>query len=57
MSNEHKENNQPGHEHGHHHAGGRRCCGRPISEKCSPQEEAANTNAVTGEKSCCRGKH
>lgn len=55
MSNDHKEKTLPGQER-HHHADGRRCCGRPISEKCSPQEEAANTNAA-GAKSCCRGKH
>jgi len=45
-----------GHDHGHAHPGGRRCCGRPISEKCSPEEEAAKTNA-DGEKSCCKGHH
>ncbi|SBW09602.1 hypothetical protein KL86DPRO_50220 [uncultured delta proteobacterium] len=42
--------------HGHAHPGGRRCCGRPIAEKCSPEEEAAKTNAA-GEKSCCKGHH
>lgn len=41
----------------HHHPNGLRCCGRPITEKCSPEEEAANTNSK-GEKSCCKGgKH
>lgn len=39
---------------GHAHPNGRRCCGRPIAEKCSPDEEAAKTNEA-GEKSCCKG--
>ena len=38
------------------HPGGRRCCGRPLSEKCGPEEEASKTNAA-GEKSCCKGHH
>jgi hypothetical protein len=41
----------------HPHMNGRRCCGRPLSEKCSPEEEKANTNTVTGEKSCCKHPH
>ncbi len=41
----------------HANADGRRCCGRPLSEKCSPEEEAAKINPVTGEKSCCNGHH
>ena len=41
---------------GHAHPGGRRCCGRPITEKCSSEEEASKTNA-DGEKSCCKGHH
>ncbi len=41
----------------HAHLNGRRCCGRLLSEKCSPEEEAAKINAVTGEKSCCKGNH
>ena len=45
-----------GYGHGHMHPGGRRCCGRLLSEKCSPEEEVANTNA-DGEKSCCKGNH
>lgn len=44
-------------QHHHHHADGRRCCGRLLSEKCSPEQEAANTDKTTGEKSCCKGKH
>ena len=43
--------------HSHAHPGGRRCCGRLLSEKCSPQEEAEKTNQATGEKSCCKGHH
>lgn len=43
------------HAHVHAHPGGRRCCGRPLAEKCSPEEEAANTDTATGEKSCCKG--
>ena len=39
----------------HSHSNGRRCCGRPLSEKCSPEEEAANTDKITGKKSCCKG--
>lgn len=39
----------------HAHPDGRRCCGRLLSEKCSPEEEAAKTDKVTGEKSCCKG--
>jgi hypothetical protein len=39
----------------HAHPNGRRCCGRPLTEKCSPEEEAAKTDAATGEKSCCKG--
>lgn len=39
----------------HAHPDGRRCCGRPLSEKCSPEEEAAKTDRATGEKSCCKG--
>jgi len=39
----------------HAHFGGRRCCGRLLSEKCSPEEEATKTDKVTGEKSCCKG--
>lgn len=38
------------------HPGGRRCCGRHLSEKCTPEEEASKTNA-SGEKSCCKGGH
>lgn len=34
----------------------KRCCGRALSEKCSPEEEAANTSA-DGKKSCCKGDH
>lgn len=47
------------HEHGHDHAhaNGRRCCGRPLDQKCSPEEEAAKIDAATGEKSCCKGHH
>lgn len=41
----------------HAHPGGRRCCGRLLSEKCSPQEEAEKTNQATGEKTCCKGHH
>lgn len=41
----------------HAHPGGRRCCGRPLSEKCNPEEEAAKTDKTTGEKSCCKGHH
>ncbi len=41
----------------HAHPSGKRCCGRPLSEKCTPEEEAANTDAKTGEKSCCKGGH
>jgi hypothetical protein len=37
------------------HPNGRRCCGRLLSEKCSPEEEAAKTDKATGEKSCCKG--
>jgi hypothetical protein len=37
------------------HPGGRRCCGRPLSEKCSPEEEAAKVDKATGVKSCCKG--
>lgn len=44
-----------GHSHDHAHANGKRCCGRPLSEKCTPEEEAANINPETGEKSCCKG--
>lgn len=44
-------------QHPHAHPGGRRCCGRPLSEKCSPQEEAEKTDQATGEKSCCKGHH
>ncbi len=40
----------------HAHPNGRRCCGRLLSEKCSPEQEAANTDKETGEKSCCKGK-
>jgi hypothetical protein len=40
----------------HAHLDGKRCCGRPLSEKCSPEEEQANTDARTGEKECCRNK-
>lgn len=43
--------------HGHAHPNGRRCCGRLISEKCRPEEEAAKTDQATGEKSCCKGHH
>ncbi len=43
--------------HGHAHPDGRRCCGRPLAEKCSPEEEAGKIDAVTGEKSCCKGHH
>jgi hypothetical protein len=39
----------------HAHPDGRRCCGRPLAEKCSPEEEAAKTDKATGEKSCCKG--
>lgn len=42
---------------GHAHPNGRRCCGRPIAEKCTPEEEAAKTDSATGEKSCCKGHH
>ncbi len=45
------------HTHDHAHANGKRCCGRPLSEKCSPEEEAAKINAETGEKACCKGHH
>lgn len=41
---------------GHAHPEGRRCCGRHISEKCTPEEEAAKINEA-GEKSCCKGHH
>lgn len=41
---------------GHAHPGDRRCCGRPVSEKCSPEEEAVKTGA-TGGKTCCKGHH
>ena len=41
----------------HHYPDGRRCCGRLLSEKCSPEEEAANTDKDTGKKHCCRGGH
>lgn len=41
--------------HHHHHMNGRRCCGRLISERCSPEERAANTDPETGHKSCCKG--
>jgi hypothetical protein len=34
---------------------GRQCCGRPLAEKCSHEEEAAKIDKVTGEKSCCKG--
>ena len=44
-------------QHPHPHPNGRRCCGRPISEKCTPQEEASKTDQATGEKSCCKGHH
>lgn len=27
----------------HAHLDGRRCCGRPFAEKCSPEEEASKT--------------
>lgn len=40
----------------HAHPDGRRCCGRPLSEKCTPEEEASKTDAA-GEKSCCKGHH
>ncbi len=40
----------------HSHQNGRRCCGRPLSEKCSPEEEASRLNPVTGTKSCCKGQ-
>jgi hypothetical protein len=43
--------------HEHAHPKGRRCCGRLLSEKCSPQEEAAKTDSATGEKTCCKGHH
>ena len=57
MSEKNKEGCGPGAPH-HAHLNGRRCCGRLLSEKCSPEEEAANTNKATGEKSCCKsGKH
>lgn len=39
------------------HPDGRRCCGRPLSEKCGPGEEAAAVDPVTGKKSCCKGHH
>jgi hypothetical protein len=42
---------------GHHHPDGKRCCGRPLAEKCTPEEEAARTDSKTGEKACCKGKH
>ena len=38
------------------HPGGRRCCGRLLSEKCSPEEEASRTD-TSGDKSCCKGHH
>lgn len=41
----------------HSHPDGRRCCGRLLSEKCSPEEEAGKVNPETGKKSCCRGHH
>ena len=44
------------HPFAHAHPNGRRCCGRLLSEKCSPEEEDRNTNKETGEKSCCKGK-
>lgn len=43
--------------HGHAHPNGRRCCGRLLHEKCSPDEEASKLNPITGEKSCCKGHH
>lgn len=52
-----QENKIPLSPHGHAHPNGRRCCGRPLSEKCSPEEEAAKTDQATGEKSCCKGHH
>ncbi len=39
----------------HVHPNGRRCCGRPLAEKCSPEDEALKTDKATGEKSCCKG--
>ena len=41
----------------HAHPNGRRCCGRPLTEKCTPEEEATKTDPQSGEKSCCKGKH
>lgn len=41
----------------HHHPNGRRCCGRLLHEKCSPEHEAAQINQATGEKRCCKGHH
>lgn len=41
----------------HAHPTGRRCCGRPLGEKCTPEEEAAKTDGESGKKSCCKGKH
>ena len=41
----------------HAHPSGKRCCGRPLSEKCSPEEEAAKTDPTTGKKGCCKGGH
>jgi hypothetical protein len=40
----------------HAHSDGRRCCGRPLAEKCSPEEEAAKIDKGAGEKSCCKGR-
>ena len=42
---------------GHAHSNGRRCCGRLLSEKCTPEEEAAKTDPASGEKSCCKENH
>ncbi len=41
----------------HPHPTGTRCCGRPLEEKCSPEEEAGKLDPKTGKKCCCKGKH
>lgn len=54
MSETKKEPCSPFEHHQHAHQNGRRCCGRLLTEKCSPEEQAANTDSKTGKKSCCK---